>query len=64
MAKRSNKSKDVGLPRDTRVELVGTHPKHPTKKKEMTYGQALNIEKIKGWNYIIYQLGFSQFNLK
>lgn len=59
----SKKIKQLGLPRDTKVEVVGVHPKHGNHKNEMTYGQALNLKKKKGWKYIIYQLGFSQFNI-
>lgn len=60
MAKRI---KYLGLPRDTKIEVVGTHPKHGTFKKEMTFGQALNLEKKKGWTYRNYQLGFSSYKI-
>lgn len=30
-------------------------------KKEMTFGEALKIDKKEGWKYIFYQKGFSSF---
>ena len=30
-------------------------------KQQMTYGKALQIKKTKGWQYLLYQIGFSSF---
>lgn len=60
MARRS-KLKHLDLPRDEKIEVIATCPGKKTIKKEMTYGQALNLPSRKGWTYRNYQLGFSQF---
>lgn len=59
MAKRS-KIQKLDLPRDTKIEVIASYGGKSI-KKEMTFGQALNLKKKKGWNYRSYQLGFSQF---
>lgn len=33
-------------------------------KKEMTYREALSINKRKGWYYSFFQLGYSQYKTK
>lgn len=59
MAKRS-KTKYLGLPEETKVELIGIKGDEVF-KKVMTYAEAKNVKKAKGWQYYIYQVGFSQF---
>lgn len=61
MAKKAKALKDLELPRDTKIEVIALCDGKKPVKKEMTYGQALNLPKKKGWKYIIYQLGYSQF---
>ena len=62
MARQANVKGDyVGLPFETIIEVVATDGKEYV-KREMTYGEALNLKKRKGWTYINYQKGFSQFN--
>lgn len=46
----------------TEVELIAIRGDE-VYKKIITYEEALNVPKKKGWQYIIYQKGFSQFNL-
>jgi len=48
------------IPLNTIVELVAIK-NNKAYKKVMSYEDALNINKKKGWYYYIYQLGFSQF---
>lgn len=50
------------LPLDTKVEVIALKDKDVV-KKEMTYAQSINLKKIKGWKYITYKLGFSQFKI-
>jgi hypothetical protein len=56
----ANKNEYIGLPYDTIIEVIATDGKDYI-KKEMTYGEALNLKKKKGWRYDFYQKGFSQF---
>jgi hypothetical protein len=52
----------VGLPLETKVELVATK-QNEVFKKIMTYREALEKfkNKKKGFSYQIFQIGFSQF---
>ena len=54
------KKKDYQFPLTSSVEIVAIKGDEVF-KKILTYEQALNIKKKKGWCYIIYQVGFSQF---
>lgn len=53
----------VGLPLETKVELVAKK-QGQVFKKIMTYREALEKlkNKKKGFSYQIFQIGFSQFN--
>lgn len=53
----------VGLPLETKVELVAIQ-QNEVYKKIMTYKEALEKfkNKKKGFSYHIFQIGFSQFN--
>lgn len=55
------KTNPILLSHETEIEVIKTNGTI-TKKKTMPYGDALKLKKQKGWNYIFYQLGFSQFN--
>ena len=48
------------IPYGTKVEVIALKGVNIV-KREMTYSEALNIKRKKGWTYKIYQLGFSQF---
>lgn len=64
MARKANSKLDyVGLPYETIIEVVATDGETFV-KREMTYGEALNIKKRKGWKYSNFQKGFSQFETK
>lgn len=60
MAKKQH-SESHYLPLDTKIEVISIKG-DKSYKKIMTFGEALNIVKKKGWIYINYQLGFSKFN--
>ena len=61
----SKPKKFLGLPPETIIEVVRVNVKTGKhKKKEMTYSDFLTMEKLSGFNYIPYQLGFSQFITK
>ena len=60
MAKKQNPSNHF-LPLETQIEVISIKG-DKSYKKTMTFGEALNIVKKKGWVYINYQLGFSKFN--
>lgn len=49
------------LPLTTEIEVVALRKGFEPVVKVMTYENALEIKKKKGWNYIFYQKGFSQF---
>ena len=56
------KQKDNIFPLATEVELIAIRGEEVF-KKIMTYQDALNVPRKKGWEYKIYQIGFSQYNL-
>jgi hypothetical protein len=56
----SNK-KDYTFPLTTNIELVAIRGKEIF-KKVMTFEKSLKIPKKKGWTYIRYEIGFSQYN--
>lgn len=60
MTKKQNPSNHF-LPLETQIEVISIKG-DKSYKKIMTFGEALNIVKKKGWVYINYQLGFSKFN--
>ena len=60
MAKRSGKPIDV-LHGSTVIEVVAVDENGKPYKKEMTIDQADEMKKVKGFKYIRFQLGFSQF---
>lgn len=57
------KIKENTFPLDSEVELIAIRGKEVF-KKIMTYQDALNVPRKKGWEYKIYQIGFSQFENK
>jgi len=54
------RSKDFSFPLAAKIELVASR-NNEIFKKIMTYEEALNIPKKKGWHYQCYEIGFSQF---
>ena len=48
------------IPMTTEIEVVAIKGLQVT-KKVMTYSEALNLKRKKGWVYKIYQKGYSQF---
>ena len=52
--------KDYTFPLTTKIELVAMR-ENEVFKKIMTYEEALNVPKKKGWHYQCYEIGFSQF---
>lgn len=58
-----NKTDTFQLNTDTLIEVIAIKDGKP-RKKEMTFAEALKLPKLKGWNYIFYQIGFSQFKIK
>lgn len=48
------------FPLDTEIELVAIRGKEVF-KKVMTYREAIDVPKKKGWQYKYYEIGFSQF---
>lgn len=44
----------------TKIEVIAKKG-NKVFKQEMTYEEALNIRKKKGWTYSNFQLGFSQY---
>ena len=59
MAKKQNPSNHF-LPLETQIEVIQTKGDKVI-KKTMTFGEALKLKKVKGWTYVNYQLGFSNF---
>ena len=59
MAKKQNPSNHF-LPLDTQIEVISIKGDKVI-KKTMTFDEALNLKKVKGWTYVNYQLGFSKF---
>ena len=59
MAKKQNPSNHF-LPLETQIEVISIKGDKVI-KKQMTFGEALNLKKVKGWTYVNYQLGFSKF---
>ena len=59
MAKKQNPSNHF-LPLETQIEVISIKGDKVI-KKQMTFSEALNLKKVKGWTYINYQLGFSKF---
>lgn len=57
MAKQTN---NHSLPLETQIEVISIKGDKVI-KKPMTFGEALNLKKVKGWTYVNYQLGFSKF---
>lgn len=53
--------KPLQLPGETTVEVIRIENEIP-RKKIMTYQSALKLKSTDTVKYIIYQLGFSQFN--
>ena len=56
------KIKENTFPLDAEVELIAIRGKEVF-KKVMIYKDALNVKRKKGWKYIIFQKGFSQFKI-
>lgn len=56
------KIKENTFPLDAEVELIAIRGKEVF-KKVMLYKDAINVKRKKGWEYKIYQIGFSQYNL-
>ena len=54
------KSVKENLPLDTKIEVIAIKGDE-LHKKIMPYSEALQLKKKKGWNYLFYQIGFSQF---
>lgn len=59
MAKKQNPSNHF-LTLETQIEVISIKGDKVI-KKTMTFGEALNLKKVKGWTYVNYQLGFSEF---
>jgi hypothetical protein len=53
---------NVGLPLETKVEVVAINGKGVAIKKEMLYKEFLSLKTKRGYTYYAFQLGFSQFN--
>ena len=49
-------------PPETIIEVISTKGEE-VYKKVMKFEDAVRMEKREGWNYTIYQLGFSQFKI-
>jgi hypothetical protein len=58
MSRKSTKSE---LDPNIKIEVIAINRKGEVFKKTMTYEKSLNLEKKKGFTYIRYQVGFSQF---
>lgn len=56
------KIKENTFPLDVEVELIAIRGKEVF-KKVMLYKDAINVKRKKGWKYIIFQKGFSQFKI-
>ena len=54
------KKKESLFPLDTEVELIAIKGEKVF-KKVMRYGDALNVPRLKGFEYKYFQVGFSQF---
>lgn len=59
MDKKQNPSNHF-LPLETQIEVISIKGDKVI-KKTMTFGDSLNLKKVKVWTYINYQLGFSKF---
>lgn len=59
---KDNKKNNI-FPLTTEIEVIAIKGEKVV-KKIMTYEKALEIPKAKGWRYVFYQLGFSQFKIK
>ena len=57
------KTNENVFPLTTEIELIGIRG-NDVFKKIMTYGDALNVKKKKGWEYKYYEIGFSQYKIK
>ncbi len=57
MAVKKNDTGVVLLPKSTIIEVVSING-DKVYKKEMTYGEALKLQRKKGWRYLLYQKGF------
>lgn len=49
------------LPPDTKVELIAIDQKGQAFKKVLTLFEAQNVKRKKGFEYHIYQLGYSAY---
>lgn len=54
------KNKKNVLPLNTEIEVISMS-KGNVYKKIMSYGDALNIDKKKGFTYSFYQVGYSSY---
>lgn len=62
MAKKETAS--IGLPYNTKVEVIRTKSGAKTVKKVMTVSEWLEMKKQPGYHYLAYQIGFSAFKLE
>jgi hypothetical protein len=56
------KETNVGISYETKIEVVAINNNGVAIKKEMLYKEFLSLKKKKGYQYLAYELGFSQFN--
>jgi hypothetical protein len=61
MAVKKNNKIYVGVLSDVVIEVISIKGSK-VYKKQMIYSDALEMPKLKGWKYIYYQLGASQFS--
>ena len=61
-APKPKETKFLGLPNDTMIEVVGIKSDKVIVKK-MTFGDWINLNKQKGWEYKAYQVGFHSFKI-
>lgn len=52
----------VSLSSETKIEVVAIDNNGVAIKKQMLYKEFISLKKKKGYQYIAYELGFSQFN--
>ena len=59
------KEKSFGLSLGTIIEVISINKnkKEIIIKKEMTFGEWIELKKNKNYHYIAYQKGFSQFKI-
>jgi len=50
----------LSISQDTIIEVISIKGSK-VYKKQMSYGDAIKMTKLKGWRYIYYQIGVSQF---